>query len=325
MPVHVLASRDSERLKKSGSEGLRANEARSINSSLYFLGKCIKARAESANDKDGQGNHHHHHVPFRESKLTRLLQESLSGNAKVSLIINVHPSSTHAEETISSLMFGARAMQVDTQAVVNEALPPPPSQDQAHFSGVTQHGEAVEPLMRLDHQRYDENDRSTSESAQAQILNAEREHAIERDEWKKEKASMVAAWRRSEAEWSMRLDESKALRKAKVRETQAALKEALGMVTALSERVTDLERSIAAMTIQRWVRRRRQRSELRQTGAEVQNQRRRCLEQAREEGKLLIRTSLSMMHDANAALTTYFLLPQKVRTTNLHLDEAARF
>ena len=123
----------------------------------------------------------------------------------------------------------------------------------------------------------------------------------------------------------MRLDESKALRKAKVRETQAALKEALGMVTALSERVTDLERSIAAMTIQRWVRRRRQRSELRQTGAEVQNQRRRCLEQAREEGKLLIRTSLSMMHDANAALTTYFLLPQKVRTTNLHLDEAARF
>ena len=58
---------------------------------------------------------------------------------------------------------------------------------------------------------------------------------------------------------------------------------------------------------------------------EVQHQRRQCLEQARDEGMLLIRTSLSLMHDANAALTTYFLLPQKVRTTNLHLDEAARF
>ena len=314
----------SERLKKSGSEGLRANEARSINSSLYFLGKCIKARAENANEKDVHGNHHHH-VPFRESKLTRLLQESLSGNAKVSLIINVHPSSTHAEETISSLMFGARAMQVDTQAVVNEALPPPPG-EQGHFSGVTQHGEVVEPLMRLDRQPYDDGgDLSSSESAQAQVLKAERVHAMERDEWKKEKATMVAAWRRSEAEWGLRLDESKALRKAKVKETQGALKEALGMVASLNDRVAELERSIAAMTIQRWIRRRQQKRDLRQAGVEVQDQRRRCLDQAREEGKLLIRMSLSMLHDANAALSTYFLIPQKVRTSNLHLDEAARF
>lgn len=100
----------SERLKKSGSEGVRASEAKSVNLSLTSLGKCIYARADQTAL----------HVPFRDSKLTRLLQESLGGNAKTSLVLNVAPSVAHISESLSSLLFGSRAMKVMTKAVVNE-------------------------------------------------------------------------------------------------------------------------------------------------------------------------------------------------------------
>ena len=336
----------SERLKKSGSEGIRADEARSINSSLYFLGKCIKARAENSSGAAGEG--HHHHVPFRESKLTRLLQESLSGNAKVSLIINVHPSSLHAEETISSLMFGSRAMEVDTRAVVNESVPvlscsleaggadadadadagsdagtgADAAGEEVGFSGVSQRGEPAQPVMQFDAERVEIGD---AEAAQARELSGERRHALERDEWKKEKASLIAAAHRSEAEWRIRLEESRQHRRARLRESQAALKDALRTVASLNRRVETMEKTIAALTIQKWYRRRQQQRADRRLGRDVQEQRRVCLARAREEGMLLMRASMSMLRDANAQLTNYFLLPQRVRTNNLHLEEAARF
>ncbi|KAH7296741.1 hypothetical protein KP509_26G036900 [Ceratopteris richardii] len=99
----------SERLKKSGSEGLRAVEAMSVNMSLTALGKCISARADPSIT----------HVPFRDSKLTRLLQESLGGNTKTSLIINIAPCCDHIQETLSSLKFGIRAMKVGSRAILN--------------------------------------------------------------------------------------------------------------------------------------------------------------------------------------------------------------
>nr|AMS24208.1 armadillo repeat-containing kinesin-like protein [Marsilea vestita] len=99
----------SERLKRSGSEGLRATEAMSVNMSLTALAKCISARADPSNT----------HVPFRDSKLTRLLQESLGGNSKTSLIINIAPCSLYVHETLSSLKFGMRAMKVGSRAILN--------------------------------------------------------------------------------------------------------------------------------------------------------------------------------------------------------------
>ncbi|KAL3690863.1 hypothetical protein R1sor_004514 [Riccia sorocarpa] len=99
----------SERLKKSGSEGIRASEAMSVNLSLTCLGKCIGARADPNST----------HVPFRDSKLTRLLQESLGGNAKTSLIINIAPCNDYIQESLSSLLFGSRAMKVATRAIIN--------------------------------------------------------------------------------------------------------------------------------------------------------------------------------------------------------------
>lgn len=106
--LYVVDLAGSERLKKSKSVAQRAVEARAINLSLTTLGKCVNARAT------GQ-----QHVPFRDSKLTRLLQESLGGNAKTSMIVAVRGTGDHAEETHQSLEFGSRAMQVQTHAEVN--------------------------------------------------------------------------------------------------------------------------------------------------------------------------------------------------------------
>jgi len=106
--LYMVDLAGSERLKKSKSVAQRAVEARAINLSLTTLGKCVNARAT------GQL-----HVPFRDSKLTRLLQESLGGNAKTSMIVAVRSDADHAEETFQSLEFGSRAMHVQTHAHVN--------------------------------------------------------------------------------------------------------------------------------------------------------------------------------------------------------------
>lgn len=102
----------SERIKKTGADSQRLVEAKKINFSLLVLGNCIKSLS------DGKGGH----VSYRDSKLTRLLQESLGGNAKTSLIVTISPSSYNTDETISSLSFGQRAMKVTNKATVNKCV-----------------------------------------------------------------------------------------------------------------------------------------------------------------------------------------------------------
>ncbi|KAL6760128.1 P-loop containing nucleoside triphosphate hydrolase protein [Haematococcus lacustris] len=109
--LYLVDLAGSERLKKSRSVGLRASEAKSINLSLTALGMCISARA---NDE--------RHIPFRDSKLTRLLQESLGGNAKTTLLVCVADVREHADESLQSLQFGSRAMFVKNKPVVNERV-----------------------------------------------------------------------------------------------------------------------------------------------------------------------------------------------------------
>ncbi len=60
------------------------------------------------------------HIPYRDSKLTRLLQESLGGNSKTNLIINISPSVLNASESISSLRFGFRAKQIKNKPKINK-------------------------------------------------------------------------------------------------------------------------------------------------------------------------------------------------------------
>nr|VDC65565.1 unnamed protein product [Brassica rapa] len=99
----------SERISKSGSEGHTLEEAKSINLSLSALGKCINALAENSS-----------HVPFRDSKLTRLLRDSFGGTARTSLVITIGPSPRHRGETTSTIMFGQRAMKVENMVKLKE-------------------------------------------------------------------------------------------------------------------------------------------------------------------------------------------------------------
>lgn len=98
----------SEKVGKSGATGETLEEAKKINLSLSCLGNVIHALTSNAE-----------HIPYRDSKLTRILQESLGGNYKTSLIVTCSPCSSNKEETISTLKFAARAKTIKTHYKVN--------------------------------------------------------------------------------------------------------------------------------------------------------------------------------------------------------------
>ncbi|CAG9324725.1 unnamed protein product [Blepharisma stoltei] len=99
----------SEKIAKTGAEGKRLEEAKMINKSLTALGQVINALT------DGKSTH----VPYRDSKLTRVLQDSLGGNAKTSLIITCSPSPYNEDETVSTLRFGIRAKSIKNKPKIN--------------------------------------------------------------------------------------------------------------------------------------------------------------------------------------------------------------
>ncbi|KAF6147992.1 hypothetical protein GIB67_024167 [Kingdonia uniflora] len=105
----------SERAAKTGAEGVRLKEGSHINKSLMTLGTVIKKLSEGA---ESQGSH----VPYRDSKLTRILQPSLGGNANTAIICNITLAQIHWDETKSSLQFASRALRVTNFARVNEIL-----------------------------------------------------------------------------------------------------------------------------------------------------------------------------------------------------------
>ena len=100
----------SERLKKSDSQGARLKEALHINTSLTALGKVVMS-LEHAADKQ--------HVPYRDSKLTRILQNSLGGNSYTTLLAAVHPDPGHYDECLSTLQFANRCRNVTNNPRVN--------------------------------------------------------------------------------------------------------------------------------------------------------------------------------------------------------------
>eukprot|EP01062_Namystynia_karyoxenos_P078279 TRINITY_DN8039_c3_g1_i1.p1 TRINITY_DN8039_c3_g1~~TRINITY_DN8039_c3_g1_i1.p1 ORF type:complete len:1015 (+),score=338.19 TRINITY_DN8039_c3_g1_i1:91-3045(+) len=100
--LHLIDLAGSERLKQSQAEGDRLVEATHINKSLTTLGLCINSLA---NKKE--------HIPYRNSKLTYLLQDSLGGNCKCLMFANISPASSNVPETISTLKFATNARKVD--------------------------------------------------------------------------------------------------------------------------------------------------------------------------------------------------------------------
>ena len=107
----------SERVCKSGSDGIRLEEAKRINKSISALGNCIAALASG----HGHGKTASH-IPYRDSKLTRLLTDSLGGNTKTTLCANVGPSLSNYDETFCTLLLATRAMAVKTHVKINEKM-----------------------------------------------------------------------------------------------------------------------------------------------------------------------------------------------------------
>ena len=100
----------SERQAKTGATGDRLKEATKINLSLSALGNVISALV------DGKSKH----IPYRDSKLTRLLQDSLGGNTKTIMIACISPAEFNYDETLSTLRYASRAKNISNKPVINE-------------------------------------------------------------------------------------------------------------------------------------------------------------------------------------------------------------
>lgn len=106
--INLVDLAGSENIGKSGAENKRAREAGMINQSLLTLGRVINALV----DKSA-------HIPYRESKLTRLLQDSLGGATKTCIIASVSPACTNYEETLSTLEYASRAKNIKNRPQSN--------------------------------------------------------------------------------------------------------------------------------------------------------------------------------------------------------------
>ncbi|XP_059652523.1 kinesin-like protein KIN-1 [Cornus florida] len=102
----------SEKVEKTGAEGRVLEEAKTINKSLSALGNVINALTCGT---PGKANH----IPYRDSKLTRILQDALGGNSQTALLCCCSPSSSNASESLSTLRFGARAKHIKASPRVN--------------------------------------------------------------------------------------------------------------------------------------------------------------------------------------------------------------
>ena len=106
----------SEKVRKSGATGQTLEEAKKINKSLSALGLVINSLTDNSSQ----------HTPYRDSKLTRILQESIGGNSRTTLIVTCNQSSEHFSETLSTLRFGVRAKKIKNNAKIN--LEPNPTE-----------------------------------------------------------------------------------------------------------------------------------------------------------------------------------------------------
>ncbi|CAD8136871.1 unnamed protein product [Paramecium octaurelia] len=100
----------SERQSKTHATGDRLKEAININQSLTTLGNVISALVDNKSQ----------HIPYRDSKLTRLLQDSLGGNTKTVMIANIGPADYNFDETLSTLRYANRAKQIKNEPKINE-------------------------------------------------------------------------------------------------------------------------------------------------------------------------------------------------------------
>uniref|UniRef100_A0A8C7IU75 Kinesin-like protein n=1 Tax=Oncorhynchus kisutch TaxID=8019 RepID=A0A8C7IU75_ONCKI len=109
--LYLVDLAGSEKVGKTGAEGAVLEEAKNINKSLSALGNVISALAEGST-----------YVPYRDSKMTRILQDSLGGNCRTTMVICASPSAYNEAETKSTLMFGQRAKTIKNTVCLNVEL-----------------------------------------------------------------------------------------------------------------------------------------------------------------------------------------------------------
>ncbi|XP_044740972.1 kinesin-like protein Klp68D [Chrysoperla carnea] len=107
--LNLIDLAGSERQSKTGATAERLKEASKINRALSALGNVISALAENSP-----------HIPYRDSKLTRLLQDSLGGNSKTIMIANISPSSYNYDESLTTLRYAHRAKTIKNRPIKNE-------------------------------------------------------------------------------------------------------------------------------------------------------------------------------------------------------------
>ena len=130
--LYLVDLAGSEKVGKTGASGQTLEEAKKINKSLSALGMVINALTEKVSSLfvipelslNIWNVYKAKHIPYRDSKLTRILQESLGGNSRTTLIINCSPASFNEAETLSTLRFGIRTKSIKNTARVNAELSP---------------------------------------------------------------------------------------------------------------------------------------------------------------------------------------------------------
>merc|ERR1711959_587289 len=114
--VNLVDLAGSEKAGQTGASGDRLKEGAAINKSLSALGNVIEKLAEKAGDTKGKKII----IPYRDSKLTRLLQNALGGSSKTIMICALSPASSNYEETLSTLRYADRAKKIKNTVKVNE-------------------------------------------------------------------------------------------------------------------------------------------------------------------------------------------------------------
>ncbi|TCD67000.1 kinesin-like protein Klp5 [Steccherinum ochraceum] len=131
--LSIIDLAGSERAAATSNMGQRMVEGANINKSLLALGNCINALCESGGAV--------RHVPYRNSKLTRLLKFSLGGNCKTVMIVCIAPTSLHFDDTQNTLVYAERATKIKTKVVTRNVV------------NVDRHvGQYVEAITRLNHE-----------------------------------------------------------------------------------------------------------------------------------------------------------------------------
>nr|XP_040230422.1 kinesin-like protein KIF3A [Anopheles coluzzii] len=224
----------SERQSKTQSSGLRLKEATKINLSLSVLGNVISALV------DGKSTH----IPYRNSKLTRLLQDSLGGNSKTVMCASISPADSNYVETISTLRYACRAKSIQNLAHINEE---PKDALLRHFQ------EEIEELKRQleegifqqgiesgDEEEEDEGDGEGEDEEDAveeecdPDADRERERLERKEKQRKEKAR----------ERKEKSDAEKELLEKKAMENQQELKKAKSEQDQLRAKLSSLENKI---------------------------------------------------------------------------------